>query len=146
MQKMPSKMEVAPQCTQKLKVGRKVVWIWKLSSFLVFENFSKTKKRNFKFSRILEKFHFLISISSHFHFTFHFSKTVNQIFISLFTSRKEWNQNSIHFSFLEKSEKENDFTFHFSKKVKAVQISLFFLEKKEWNHISATVHFGRILM
>ena len=42
------------------------------------------------FSRILEKFHFSISISRHFHFTFHFSKRVNQIFISLFTSRKEW--------------------------------------------------------
>ena len=39
------------------------------------------------FSRILEKFHFSISISRHFHFTFHFSKRVNQIFISLFTSR-----------------------------------------------------------
>ena len=99
MQKMPSKMEVAPQCTQKLKVGRKMVWIWKLSSFLVFGNFSKIFKKFW----ILEKFHFSISISRHFHFTFHFSKRVNQIFISLFTSRKEWNRFSFHFSLLELS-------------------------------------------
>ena len=79
-------------------------------------------------------------------FIFHLSISISRLFNFTFTSRKEWNQKSIHFSFLEKSEKENDFTFHFSKKVKAIQISLFFLEKKEWNHISATVHFGRILM
>jgi hypothetical protein len=61
------------------------------------------------FSRILEKFQF--SISRHFHLTFHFSKTVNKIFISLFTSRKEWIRFSFHSSLLEKS--ESDFTFHF---------------------------------
>ena len=41
----------------------------------------------------LEAFSFHLSllekIESNFHFTFHFSKKVNQIFISLFTSRKE---------------------------------------------------------
>ena len=110
MKKMPSKMEVAPQCIQKLKVERKIVWIWKLSSFLVFGNFSKIFKKFW----ILEKFHFSISISRHFHFTFHFSKRVNQIFISLFTSRKEWIWFSFHFSLLEKSESDFNFTFHFS--------------------------------
>ena len=34
-------------------------------------------------------FSFLKKSESDFHFTFHFSKRVNQIFISLFTSRKE---------------------------------------------------------
>ena len=53
------------------------------------------------FSRFLKKFHFSISILRHFHFTFHFSKRVNQIFISLFTSRKQWNRFSFHFSLLE---------------------------------------------
>ena len=78
--------------------------------------------RESQFSRILEiffeislldldleafsfHFSFSISISMHFHFTFH--------------SRKEWKENKIHFSFLEKSESISDFTL--------------FLEKKEWN-------------
>ena len=77
------------------------------------------------FSRILEKFHFSISISRHFHFTFHsrsrsqgifislfildlelkafvfhfsFSKWVNQIFISLFTSQKKVKENFFTFT------------------------------------------------
>ena len=40
--------------------------------------------------RILENFHFSISISKHFDFTFHFSKKSESIFFSLCTSRKEW--------------------------------------------------------
>ena len=86
--------------------------------FLILKNFSK----------ILEKFHFSISISRHFQFTFHsrsrfwdifislftldldikafsfhfsFSKWVNQIFISLFTSRNKWTRIPFHFSLLE---------------------------------------------
>ena len=55
-----------------------------------------------------------ISISRHFHFTFHFSKRVNQIFISLFTSQKEWIRFSSHFSILEKSDLDFHFTFNFS--------------------------------
>merc|ERR1711863_129621 len=35
------------------------------------------------------EFHFSISISRHFCFTFHFSKRVNQIWISLFTSQSK---------------------------------------------------------
>ena len=113
---MPSKMEVAPQCIQKLKVGRKMVWIWKLSSFLVFGNFSKIFKKfwileNSREISLLDldleafSFHFslLEKSESDFYFTFHFSKRVNQIFISLFTSRKEWNRFSFHFSLLELS-------------------------------------------
>ena len=42
--KVPSKMEVAPHCTPKLKVGRKLVWILK-TLFLGFGNFSKVFKR-----------------------------------------------------------------------------------------------------
>jgi len=106
MQKMPSKTEVAPPCTQNLKVGRKMVWIWILSSFLVSGNFSKI----FKKFQFLEKFHFSISVSRHFHFTFHLSKRVNQIFISLFTSRKEWIKFLFQFSLLEKSETDFHFT------------------------------------
>ena len=87
----------------------------------IFRKFSK----KIEFSRILEKFHFSISISRHFHFTFHFSKRVNQIFISLFTSRKQWNRFSFHFSLLEKSESNFHFTLHFSKRVKQIFISLF---------------------
>ena len=113
MQKMPSKMEVAPQCTQKLKWEER----WSgFENFLLFwfSGIFRKFSRNFEFSRILEKFHFSISISRHFHFTFHFSKRVNQIFISLFTSRKEWIRFSFHFSLLEKSETDFHFTFHFS--------------------------------
>ena len=122
MQKMPSKMEVLPQCTQKLKVGRNMVWIWKLSSFFVFGNFSKIFKKfwileNSREISLLDldleafSFHFslLEKSESYFYFTFHFSKRVNQIFISLFTSRKE----------------RIKFSFHFSKRVKQIFISLF---------------------
>ena len=102
MQKMLSKMEVAPPCTQNR--GWEERWS-------VFENFllfwfsgiSRKFSRNFNFSRILEKFHFSISISRHFHFTYHFSKRLNQIFISLFTSQKKWIRFSFHFSLLELS-------------------------------------------
>ena len=124
---MPSKMEATPQCTQKLKVGRNMVWIWKLSSFLVFGNFSKIFKKfwileNSREISLLDldleafSFHFslLEKSESDFYFTFHFSKRVNQIFISLFTSRKEWIRFSFHFSLLEKSETDFHFTFHFS--------------------------------
>ena len=58
-----------------------------------------------EFSRIILQFHFSISISRHFNFTF--------------TSRKEWNQKSFHFSFLEKSESISNFTlFSREKRVK----------------------------
>ena len=69
-----------------------------------------------EFSRFFLKFHLSISISRYSNFTF--------------TSRKEWNKKSFHFSFLEKNERKYFFTFHFSKKVKAYQISLFFSRKK----------------
>ena len=52
--------------------------------------------------RILENFHFSISISKHFDFTFHFSKKSESILISLCTSRKRV--------------KAFFFTLHFSKK------------------------------
>ena len=58
-----------------------------LRIFLILKNFS----------RIPEKFHFWISISKHFHFTFH--------------SRKEWTRFSVHFSLLGKSERDYFFTF-----------------------------------
>ena len=100
----------------------KIIWtkILKFLNFLILKNFS----------RILQKFHFSISISRQFHFTFHslsrfwgffislfildlnlkafsfhfsFSKWVKLIFISLFTSRNEWTRFSFHFSLLELS-------------------------------------------
>ena len=91
-----------------------MVWIWKLSSSLVFGNFSKMFKKFWILKNSLSFFHFLISILRHFHFTFHFSKRMNQIFISLSTSWKEWIRFSFHFSLLEKSETDFQFTFHFS--------------------------------
>ena len=69
-----------------------------------------------EFSRFFLKFHFSISISRYLNFTF--------------TSRKEWNKKSFHFSFLKKSERIIFFTFHFSKKVKLFLISLCFSRKK----------------
>ena len=69
-----------------------------------------------EFSRIILKFHFSISVSRYFNFTF--------------TSRKEWKKKSFHFSFLKKSERIIFFTFHFSKKVKLFLISLCFSRKK----------------
>ena len=69
-----------------------------------------------EFSRFFFKFHLSISVSRYFYFTF--------------TSRKEWNKKSFHFSFLKKSERNICFTFHFSKKVRAFQISLLFSRKK----------------
>jgi len=63
-----------------------------------------TKSKNFLDPQeFLEKFHFSISISRRFYFTFHFSKRVNLIFISLFTSRREWIRFKFHFSLLELS-------------------------------------------
>ena len=112
-------MEVAPQCTQKLYVGRKADWVLKFSCFFGFQEsrgIGYSRYCVFKnFSRILEKFHFSISISKHFQFTFHsrfqgilisFSKRVNHIFMSLFTSRKELIIFSFHFSLLGKSERD----------------------------------------
>ena len=124
MQKMPSKMEVAPQCTQKQKVGRKMVWIWKLSSFLVFGNFSK----------IFKKF-WILKNSREFSRNFTSRSRSRGIFISLFTSRKEWIRFLFHFSLLEKSESDLHFTFHFSKRVNQIFISLF-TSRKEWNRFS----------
>merc|ERR1711954_425705 len=51
--------------------------------------------------RILENFHFSISISKHFDFTFHFSKKSESIFFSLCTSRKKVKAFYFHFSLLE---------------------------------------------
>ena len=99
----------------------KIIWTnkFRFLDFLILKNFS----------RILEKFHFWISILRHFYFTFHsrsrfwglfislffldldlkafsfhfsFSKWVKLIFISLFISRNEWTRFSFHFSLLER--------------------------------------------
>ena len=72
-----------------------------------------------------QEFHFSISISRHFCFTFHFSKRVKQIWISLFTSRSKWRRFFFSLSILEKSEANFHFTFHFSVGVKEIFISLF---------------------
>ena len=85
--------------------------IWKVTLAVTCESLVSRE-----FSRIFLKFHLSISVSRYFNFTF--------------TSRKEWNKKSFHFSFLEKSERNICFTFHFSKKVKAFQISLYFSRKK----------------
>merc|ERR1711928_124031 len=61
--------------------------------------------------RILENFHFSISISKHFDFTFHFSKKSESILFSLCTSRKRVK----HFFF----------TLHLSKKSESFLFSLF---------------------
>ena len=88
-----------------------------LRIFLILKNFS----------RILEKFHFSISISRHFHFTFH--------------SRKEWTRFSVHFSLLGKSERDLSFTFHFSKRVNQIFISLF-TSRKKWKRLIFHFHFS----
>ena len=64
--------------------------------------------------RILENFHFSISISKHFDFTFHFSKKSESILFSLCTSRKRVKAFFFHFALLEKEWKLFIFTFHFS--------------------------------
>merc|ERR1712038_1260376 len=51
--------------------------------------------------RILEKFHFSISRSKHFDFTFHFSKKSESILFSLCTSRKRVKAFFFHFTLLE---------------------------------------------
>ena len=48
--------------------------------------------------RILENFHFSISISKHFDFTFHFSKKSERLLFSLCTSRKRVKAFCFHFS------------------------------------------------
>ena len=106
--------------------------------FLVFGNFSKIFKKlwileNSREISLLDldleafSFHFSLLEKSEwdFYFIFHFSKRVNQIFISLFTSRKEWIRFSIHFSLLENSESDFQFTFHFSKRVNQIFTSHF---------------------
>ena len=79
-----------------------------------------------EFSRNLLTFHFSISISRRFHFTFHSQSRSQGIFISLFI--------------LEKSERKTKLIFHFSKRVKAFQISLFFSRKKN-GIVYVTLHF-----
>ena len=69
----------------------KIIWtkILKFLNFLILKNFSK----------ILEKFHFSISISRHFQFTFHSRSRFWDIFISLFTLDLDIKAFSFHFSF-----------------------------------------------
>ena len=64
--------------------------------------------------RIIENFHFSISVSKHFDFTFHFSKKSESICFSLCTSRKRVKAFFFHFALLEKEWKLFFFTFHFS--------------------------------
>ena len=71
------------------------------------------------FSRFFLKFHLSISVLRYFNFTF--------------TSRKEWNNKSFHFSFLEKGERNICFTFHFSKKSERISDFTLFLEKRVKN-------------
>ena len=92
-------MEVPPQCTQKLYVGRKADWVLKFSCFFGFQ-----ESRGIGYSKI----------SREFSRNFTSRSRSRGIFISLFTSRKEWIKFSFHFSFLEKSESYFHFTFHFS--------------------------------
>ena len=47
-------------------------------------------QRDSRFSRILENFHFLVSISKHFDFTLHFSKKSESIFFHFAVLEKEW--------------------------------------------------------
>merc|ERR1711989_23765 len=61
--------------------------------------------------RILENFHFSISISKHFDFTFHFSETSESILISLCTSRKRV---KAFFSLCTSRKRVKAFYFHFS--------------------------------
>ena len=61
--------------------------------------------------RILENFHFSISISKHFGFTFHFSRKSESILISLCTSRKRVKAFFFHFALLEKEWKLFIFTY-----------------------------------
>ena len=70
---VPSKMEVAPHCTPKLKVGRKLVWILK-TLFLGFSNFSKVFKRLCVLEHSREKS--LLDLD------------LDGVFIPLFTSQK----------------------------------------------------------
>ena len=92
-------MEVAPQCTQKLYVGRKADWVLKFSCFFGFQEsrgigYSKISRefsKNFT-SQSRSIFNSLFILDLDFKaFPFHlsFSKRMNHIFISLFTSRKE---------------------------------------------------------
>merc|ERR1719412_269997 len=62
--------------------------------------------------RILENFHFSISISKHFDFTFHFSKKSESILISLCTSRKR--VKAFFFSLCTSRKRVKAFYFHFS--------------------------------
>ena len=52
-----------------------------------------------EFSRIILKFHFLVSISRHFHFTFHSRSRFQGLFISLFILDLDFKAFSFHFSF-----------------------------------------------
>ena len=81
----------------------KIIWtkILKFLNFLILKNFS----------RILEKFHFSISISRQFHFTFHSRSRFWGFFISLFI--------------LDLDLKAFSFHFKFSKWLKLIFISLF---------------------
>ena len=78
----------------------------------------------FGFREFLETFQ-EISDSREFSRNFTSRSRSRGIFISLFTSRKEWIRFSFHFSLLEKSESDFHFTFHFSKRVNQILISLF---------------------
>ena len=85
--------------------------------------------------RILENFHFSISISKHFDFTFHFSKKSESILFSLCTSRKRV--------------KAFFFTLHFSKKSESFLFSLFTSRTSKthsrWSLLQSTSEYYRVL-
>ena len=83
---------------------------------------NKSKSVLFKFLRILEKFHFSISISKLFHFTF----TSRSRFPVIYISFLDLNLKAFVFHcLLEKSEWHFYFTLHFSGEVKDIFSSLF---------------------
>ena len=67
----------------------------------------------FGFREFLENFQEILN-SREFSRNFTSRSRSRGIFISLFTSRKEWIRFLFHFSLLEKSESDFHFTFHFS--------------------------------
>ena len=68
-------------------------------------------QRDSRFSRILENFHFLVSISKHFDFTFHFSEKSESIFFHFAFLEKEWKH---FFSLCTSRKRVKAFCFHFS--------------------------------
>ena len=92
----------------------------------------------FGFRQFLENFQEIVN-SREFSRNFTSRSRSRGIFISLFTSRKEWIRFSFHFSLLKNSETDFHFTFHFKYPLSQVVATLYSAQGHLWQNLTLFV-------